>query len=194
MEDKGKLLLEVWQESWRQYSHEDNLWQSRDRFFLSIETVLFTGFAFVCWWTLRADLSESMNSLLPPLFVSGLVTWLLSAAGLGIAFVWKHATRASRAMAFLRWLSAYNAEIELNVGDSGIATLEDKWRIFIESHPDEDFIPFPGHNILGNKKVFKIGRVRGYNGTLLLIGWVRAVWLVVAALGILFVVFGACNS
>lgn len=195
--DRDKYLLEVWQEAWRQYSHEDNLWQQRDRFYIGIETALLTGFAFVNWWYLRLDFTAAAGSVFPSWLIYGLFVILLTSGGFAIAYVWKKGTEASRVMAHLRWLTALRIERDWSLEDRGLAFLEWKRRRHSEDNQTakSNYVPYPDDELLCKEKVYPLQGIRGYGATLKLIGWIQLTWaagLVICGFAIGFSVCGWC--
>lgn len=158
-------LKTLYVETWKQYSHEDNLGQRRTTFFLAIQAaILSLG---VVLYKPAAERSD--------LFVGLLLTatgGFLSA----MAISWRSATHAGRAYTSLRWFTLRAIERVEGLDLVGPASLEQAWRKHSASSADQSFKPFRGMDRLGDLTLTSLPRTSGWASMLNLILMLQLVY------------------
>ena len=184
-------LILLYTEAWAQYSHEDDLAQSRTNFFIGVQT------AFILIWT----------ALLIPVYdigvytistyryhlgsiLAGVITLLIGLFSLLLTTNWKSATNAGRQYLNLRWISIEAIERLAKVDSIGLASTENRWRKHSNDKQTEKFYPFKGTMELDDLGISSREKIRGWQSMLNVIAfWQITCGLIVVA-GMILVLMG----
>jgi hypothetical protein len=191
-DEEVKWLQILYQEAWKQYSHEDNISQSRNNLFMGIQAALVTILVGVTPFLIGMTPIAVGNKEIPiGIPVLGFILILFSFFATRLTLYWKGVTKAGNAYLNLRWITI--RAIEHRVGLSGInlAEIEHKWRQFIRVNPDKNYHPFVESEDLNEHYVAPRGEVGGWDSILRVIDLVKAIWRFLGVMGILLIVLTA---
>jgi len=185
--DKNEWLRTIYIEAWKQYSHEDNISQSRNNLFLAVQAALIailTGISSVLI-DLKAFKTEPDN-FWKGIAILGLVSLIFGIFARLLTLVWKKVTEAGRAFLNLRWVTARAIEEKADI--NGLAVTEDKWYRYSKNNPDAEYYhPFLDSETLKDYKIPTKKRVGGWGSILRVINIVNGLWYFIIAVGALLI-------
>lgn len=182
--EKRALLIKAWEESWRQFNHEDKYKQENNRFYASLEFGLLTIILVLASWIIKGE-SITGPSVLSLIF--GCIAIVVSIFGLKVCHVWLSETETAGKAARLHWVNAIVVEHELGIYNLGPASVESKWRAQLGQEPVDGYDPFPEHTWLDKRKIFAI-ESRLVGGSENIVRWVRIAWRFWLSVGVLAII------
>jgi len=181
---KADWLRKLYEEAWKQYSHEDNLGQSRTNFFMGIQAGLLGFLAAVSKpiydiGTLRvAGIEIHLGLALIGLFMA-----VFGAFSLIVSVNWQEVTEAGKQYVRLRWATVAAIEIQAGIDRTiGLATIEAGWRAH---NLDEPYRPFPMLEQLRQLELPPPQRNEGWGSMLQVIRLWQGVCILMMAIGLL---------
>lgn len=136
----GGWILQLYEEAWRQYVHEDNLVQTRTKLFLIFHGVVLTvmlGMSpFLAKWTTVFFGKKIWIGLI----LLGLLLYAASRLSRILSDYWRKATKAGMQYVNLRWstILAIEKMMEKKIdSEVSLAIEEDKWRKASKNAPEK---------------------------------------------------------
>jgi hypothetical protein len=183
-------LRKLYEEAWKQYSHEDNLGQTRTNFFIGLQAALLG---------ILAAASKPLYEIGPTamfgwrvhlgLIFIGLFMGLIGLFCYFVSARWAQATEAGKRYVSLRWVTAQAIEKQVAVGRKyGLATVEGRWR---ESSDADGFRPFADDEQLRHLSVPARVPSGGWQSMLQVIRSWQIVCRTIFACGVALILLGA---
>ncbi|MBE7554879.1 MAG: hypothetical protein HS126_27835 [Anaerolineales bacterium] len=133
----------IYSEAWNQYTHEDNLGQSRTNFFLGIQAALIAILTAVSGPIVQiGSIQVGIYEIKFGLLLLGVLALIIGFFSLVIVKNWRAVTKAGQQYLNLRWISIAAIENLAKIERFGLAVLENEWRTFSRQNPGEDYQPF----------------------------------------------------
>lgn len=190
-----ELLRTLYEEAWKQYSHEDNLFQSRNTIFLSLQTALIA---------ILTGVSASLISLISsqPIAIRslrvqigfgalGLLVIVFAVFGFLLTQVWERLTHAARAYLSLRLSTARIIELQLGLDELGLVGIENRWSDWSKENQEQisrdSTFWYPSGFEDTSGKQYEIRprpKAGGFDAHLRMISFVRRIWYFFIGIGV----------
>ncbi len=174
----------LYEEAWRQYSHEGAKVYTRTSVILGIHAGLLALVAALAMPLLA--LGESAGGRAPTglgQIVFGVTLVVIGSFAMFVAYVWQNLTYASRTYFTLRWMTAYAIEAAIkDMAPYGIAHLEDNWRQHSKAST-RPFKPFSEYPVFDELQIEPLPTLRGFRSLDLLARVTFLLWAVVVGFG-----------
>ena len=178
-------------EAWKQYSHEDNLSQSRNRLFWGVQAALIALLTAATSVLKGIDpVSVVDQDLNIGLFLLGLVAVVFGTFGLHLASDWSGVTKAARG--YIRARRAVMMAIENAVGlrfPFALQDMEERWKRFSRDNPGKSYHPFSTLENLEDLEIPCYEKVSGWESLQSVISLAKLLWFLVVATGLFLVIF-----
>ncbi len=183
-------------EAWKQYSHEDDLGQSRMTLFLAVHAALIAIVGAVA--KPLADIEPliiNSHEFHIGLCILGVLAFLTGLFSLVLSGYWKVLTQAGRRYLNLRWIPIAVIEKVVGLDRINIANLEHEWREFSRNNPGCVFYPYPDIEELKHLLLDPLPKIRSWSSmekTITLIQ-VLDVFLAIVGILLLFITYSLWN-
>lgn len=182
-------LKVIYAEAWNQYTHEDNLGQSRTNFFLGIQAALVAIFTALSGSLVQIGSYPIGGYKFNLGFVLlGVAALVIGGFSLISAKHWQAVTKAGRQYLNLRWIPLAVIEKLAQIDQIGLAGIEDRWRTFSQQNPGIDYYPFKNIQELEDFRLSSLQKTRGWDSMLKVILFLQVIYYFIIGLGVIFIV------
>jgi hypothetical protein len=196
-EEYTTWLRILYNETMKLYLHEDNISQTRNTLFLSIQSGLIAVLAAITPSLLVIDpVRIIIEASSIDLFIFGLIMSLFSVVSLLILENWKAVNKAGHAHLKLRWAVIKRIEYAAHIPEEVCpATIEDAWIKFSNNPENKEskFIPFPDVPELCDIKLDQKQKIGGWRSTEELMKIFSCLWFTLGILGLLLLILPNLN-
>ncbi len=180
-------------EAWRQYSHEDNIYQSRNTLYLGVQAALLAIITGVTPALIGLEpLTFGSYKVAIGIMLFGITAIAFSILGISLTYNWEGLTHASRAFLSLRFSTAKIIENQLGMENIGLAGIENQWADWSRENQEQiiknDAYWFPSGFTERTGKQIEIRprpKLGGFDAHLGVIKLIRSAWYIIGAAGIL---------
>lgn len=190
-ESAPEWLNTTYVEAWKQYSHEDNLSQSRNRLFWGVQAALVALMTAATSVLTKIDpVSIGDQDLNIGIFLLGLVAVVFGTFGLRLVSDWSAVTMA--ALGYIRSRRAVIMAVENAVGldfPFALQDMEERWKRFSRDNPGKPYHPFSALKYLKDLEIPCYEKVSGWESLQSVISLAKLLWFLVVVTGSFLVVF-----
>lgn len=174
--EKNDWLRTLYIEAWKQYSHEDNISQSRNNLFLAVQAALIAILTGISGVLIRMEpINISSYKINLGIGILGFIIVFFAFFVHRILLHWRSVTKAGQAFLNLRWVTARAIEQEADI--DGLATIEEGWYKYSKSNPDSEYhTPFPEYESLRKIQIPTKKKIGGWLSILKVIKVVEQIW------------------
>lgn len=182
-------LQTLYTEAWEQYSHEDNLSQSRNNLFLGVQAAMIAILAGISGLLIgMAPIVIGSHQLWVGFGVLGVIMFTFAVFAGHLATHWEEVTKSGRSYLHLRWIAIRAIEERVGLHSINLAGMEHNWREFSESNPGKEYCPFSDSESLRQHTVPPLGEVSGWSSIREVIKIVKRLWFFLRGIGIMLIV------
>ena len=182
-------LRTLYVEAWKQYSHEDNLSQSRNNLFLGVQAAMIAILTGISGLLIRMEPIEiGSHRLWVGFGALGIITVTFAVFASRLAAYWKGVTKSGRAYMNLRWIAIRAIEERVGLHSINLAGMEHNWRDFSKSNPGKEYRPFTDSESLKQYAVPPLEKVRAWSSILAVIKIVEVLWYFLLGIGVILIV------
>jgi len=183
--ESEEWLRTLYAEAWKQYSHEDNLSQSRNNLFLGVQAAMIAILAGISGSLIGMEpIGIGSHQLWVGFGVLGIFTVTFAVFAGRLAAYWEGVTKSGQAYLNLRWIAIRAIEERVGLHSINLAGMEHDWREFSKSNPGKEYCPFADSESLRQHTVLPLGKVSGWSSIQKVIRIVEMLWCSLFLMGI----------